>query len=93
MIASILVSMYGWQVMVDDLGKPIGHRRGAQICLVGQLGKYMPGSAWAYVLQMELVTAARRECGTCCDAGGNLLRWGRSAHKTGSLGLGSSSAH
>jgi hypothetical protein len=69
MIASILVSMYGWQVMVDDLGKPIGHRRGAQICLVGQLGKYMPGSAWAYVLQMEL--------------GG----------KTGSLGLGSSSAH
>ena len=69
MIASILVSMYGWQVMVDDLGKPIGYRRGAQSCLVGQLGKYMPGSAWAYVLQMEL--------------GG----------KTGSLGLGSSSAH
>jgi hypothetical protein len=31
--------------MVDDLAKPIGYRRGAQIFLVGQLGKYMSGSA------------------------------------------------
>ncbi|HEV7979192.1 lysylphosphatidylglycerol synthase transmembrane domain-containing protein [Amycolatopsis sp.] len=54
LIVSILVSTYGWQVMVDDLGKPIGYLRGAQICLVGQLGKYVPGSVWAYLLQMEL---------------------------------------
>ncbi|GAA1405546.1 lysylphosphatidylglycerol synthase domain-containing protein [Oerskovia paurometabola] len=43
-----------WQVLVDDLGKPIGARRGSQIFLVGQLGKYLPGSVWAYVLQLEL---------------------------------------
>lgn len=43
-----------WQVLVDDLGKPIGIGRGAQIFLVGQLGKYLPGSVWAYVLQIEL---------------------------------------
>lgn len=43
-----------WQVLVDDLGEPIGARRGAQIFLVGQLGKYLPGSVWAYVLQLEL---------------------------------------
>jgi uncharacterized membrane protein YbhN (UPF0104 family) len=54
LIASIAVSTYGWQVMVDHLGKPIGYARGAQICLVGQLGKYVPGSVWAYLLQMEL---------------------------------------
>lgn len=54
LVVSILVSTYGWQVMVDDLGKPIGYLRGAQICLVGQLGKYVPGSVWAYLLQMEL---------------------------------------
>lgn len=43
-----------WQVLVDDLGEPIGAGRGAQIFLVGQLGKYLPGSVWAYVLQLEL---------------------------------------
>ncbi|WP_051639707.1 lysylphosphatidylglycerol synthase transmembrane domain-containing protein [Cellulomonas sp. URHE0023] len=43
-----------WQVFVDDLGTPIGIRRGGQIFLVGQLGKYLPGSVWAYVLQLEL---------------------------------------
>ncbi|MEV6908216.1 lysylphosphatidylglycerol synthase transmembrane domain-containing protein [Amycolatopsis sp. NPDC051071] len=54
LIAAIMVSTHGWQVMVDDLGKPIGYARGAQICLVGSLGKYVPGSVWAYLLQMEL---------------------------------------
>jgi uncharacterized membrane protein YbhN (UPF0104 family) len=54
LVVSILVSTGGWQVMVDDLGEPIGYRGGAQICLVGQLGKYVPGSVWAYLLQMEL---------------------------------------
>jgi hypothetical protein len=47
-------STLSWQVLLDDLGKPIGLRRGAQIFLVGQLGKYLPGSVWAYVLQIEL---------------------------------------
>ncbi|QRP45853.1 lysylphosphatidylglycerol synthase transmembrane domain-containing protein [Amycolatopsis sp. FDAARGOS 1241] len=54
LVVSIMVSTWGWQVMVDDLGKPIGYIRGAQICLVGSLGKYVPGSVWAYLLQMEL---------------------------------------
>jgi hypothetical protein len=47
-------STMSWQVLLDDLGKPIGVGRGAQIFLVGQLGKYLPGSVWAYVLQIEL---------------------------------------
>ncbi|MFI5612441.1 YbhN family protein [Amycolatopsis sp. NPDC051903] len=54
LVVSIMVSTWGWQVLVDDLGKPIGYIRGAQICLVGSLGKYVPGSVWAYLLQMEL---------------------------------------
>jgi uncharacterized membrane protein YbhN (UPF0104 family) len=54
LVASIGVSTYGWQVVVDGLGPAIGYRRGARICLVGQLGKYVPGSVWAYLLQMEL---------------------------------------
>ena len=54
LVAAILVSTWGWQAMVDDLGKPVGFATGAQICLVGSLGKYVPGSVWAYLLQMEL---------------------------------------
>jgi len=54
LIAAIMVSTWGWQVLVDDLGEPVGYAKGAQICLVGSLGKYVPGSVWAYLLQMEL---------------------------------------
>jgi glycosyltransferase 2 family protein len=54
LVASIAISAYGWQVVVDGLGDSIGYFRGARICLVGQLGKYVPGSVWAYLLQMEL---------------------------------------
>lgn len=53
-VAGIACGTMSWQVFVDDLGKPIGVGRGAQIFLVGQLGKYLPGSVWAYVLQLEL---------------------------------------
>ncbi len=51
---AILFNTLAWQIIIDDLGKPIGVFRGAQICLVGGLGKYVPGSVWAYLLQMEL---------------------------------------
>jgi glycosyltransferase 2 family protein len=50
----IICSTLSWQVLLDDLGKPIGAARGSQIFLIGQLGKYLPGSLWAYVLQIEL---------------------------------------
>jgi glycosyltransferase 2 family protein len=53
-ILGICVSTLAWQSIVDDLGAPIGVFRGAQINLVGALGKYVPGSVWAYLLQMEL---------------------------------------
>ena len=57
-IVGIGCSTMSWQVLLDDLGKPIGVGRGAQIFLVGQLGKYLPGSIWAYVLQIELGSKA-----------------------------------
>ncbi|TCP57057.1 hypothetical protein EV191_1011009 [Tamaricihabitans halophyticus] len=54
LILGIASSTLGWQVIVDDLGTKLGPIRGPQIYLVGQLGKYLPGAVWAYVLQMEL---------------------------------------
>jgi hypothetical protein len=53
-LAGVLLGAYAWQMMLDDLGKPIGFVRGGQFYLVGSLGKYVPGSVWAYLLQMEL---------------------------------------
>lgn len=50
----IACATMSWQVLVDDLGRPIGPGRGAPIFLVGQLGKYLPGTVWAYLLQVEL---------------------------------------
>lgn len=53
-IGSILATAWGWQTVVDALGRPVGFRTGARIYLVGHLGKYVPGSVWGYLLQMEL---------------------------------------
>lgn len=53
-VLGILAGTAAWQQVVDDLGHPIGRVRGSQIYLVSQLGKYVPGAVWAYVLQMEL---------------------------------------
>jgi hypothetical protein len=53
-LLGVLLGAYAFQVMVDDLDEPIGFLRGGQFYLVGQLGKYVPGSVWAYLLQMEL---------------------------------------
>lgn len=53
-IPGILFSVMSWMAFVDELGPPIGIGRGAEISLVGSLGKYLPGSVWAYVLQIEL---------------------------------------
>jgi hypothetical protein len=52
--AAMIVATYGWQTLVNELGPRVGPCRAGQIYLVGQLGKYLPGSVWAYLLQMEL---------------------------------------
>lgn len=43
-----------WIIILNGLGPRVPVLRGAQILLVGQLGKYVPGSVWSYVMQMEL---------------------------------------
>lgn len=58
LLGGIGAATMSWQVLVDDFGTPIGVGRGAQIFLVGQLGKYLPGSVWAYLLQIELGSKA-----------------------------------
>ncbi|GAA2956742.1 MULTISPECIES: lysylphosphatidylglycerol synthase transmembrane domain-containing protein [Microbacterium] len=54
LLAGLMCNVVVWTTLLDGLGHPVPFVRGAQIMLVGQLGKYVPGSVWAYVLQMEL---------------------------------------
>jgi len=51
--------MQAWRLTLAALGSPLTVRVGAWVMFVGQLGKYLPGSVWAVLAQMELGTAHR----------------------------------
>ena len=57
-IISIIVGMFAtvkvWQHLLASLGTDLAYPRAVQINLVGQLGKYLPGSVWSYLMQAEL---------------------------------------
>jgi glycosyltransferase 2 family protein len=52
--AGILVSALGWRTMLADLGGWLTLRSAARVFLLGQLGKYLPGSVWSFLAQAEL---------------------------------------
>lgn len=54
LLAGLILNALSWTTLLNGLGHKVPVVRAAQIMLVGQLGKYVPGSVWAYVLQMEL---------------------------------------
>jgi glycosyltransferase 2 family protein len=43
-----------WQVLLAGLGSPLRLSVAGRILLIGQLGKYIPGSVWPVLTQMEL---------------------------------------
>lgn len=47
-------SFLAWRALLADLGSPLPLRPAARIFFLGQLGKYLPGSVWPVVAQMEL---------------------------------------
>ncbi|GAA3188190.1 lysylphosphatidylglycerol synthase transmembrane domain-containing protein [Dactylosporangium siamense] len=53
-VLSLWATMMAWRSMVGSMDHPLRVRDAAPIMLVGSLGKYLPGSVWAYVVQMEL---------------------------------------
>jgi glycosyltransferase 2 family protein len=56
-LLALLATMQVWRVMLTALGSPLPVRAGARIMFIGQLGKYLPGSVWPVLAQMELGTA------------------------------------
>jgi uncharacterized membrane protein YbhN (UPF0104 family) len=64
-LVGLFASSLTFRRLLDELGSTVRRRVGARIYLVGQLGKYIPGSVWAFVIQMELARRAgvpRRRC-------------------------------
>jgi len=54
MVAGAYLSMLSWRAILADLGAPLSQRDAGALFFVGQLGKYLPGSLWPVVAQMEL---------------------------------------
>jgi uncharacterized membrane protein YbhN (UPF0104 family) len=50
-------SMLEWRTVLGDLGSPLPKAPAARIFFLAQLGKYVPGSVWVAVGQMELAKA------------------------------------
>ncbi|HEU5473261.1 MAG TPA: lysylphosphatidylglycerol synthase domain-containing protein [Actinophytocola sp.] len=57
-LAAVLLGPFMWQTVLRDLGTASRTRDASMIFLVGQLGKYVPGSVWSFLVQMELAKAA-----------------------------------
>ena len=53
-LGGIYLGMLSWRAVVVGIAHPGPGKRLGQVYLVGQLGKYLPGSVWAVVLQMEV---------------------------------------
>lgn len=53
-IISLWLSMLSWRRVLADLGSPLPIMAASRIYFVGQLGKYLPGSLWPVLAQMEL---------------------------------------
>ncbi len=53
-VAGIGVSAQVWRTLLGALGSPLPPRASIHVFFVGQLGKYLPGSVWPALAQMEL---------------------------------------
>ena len=53
-LLGLLASMEVWRRLLAGLGSPLPARAAARVLFIGQLGKYLPGSVWPVIAQMEL---------------------------------------
>ena len=60
-----------WQALLAGLGSPLRTTTAGRILFVGQLGKYIPGSLWPILTQMEL--GARANVPRSRSAGASVL--------------------
>lgn len=57
--AGLVAAMLAWRRILADLGHPLPPGPAGRIFFASQLGKYVPGSVWTFVAQVELGRAHR----------------------------------
>jgi uncharacterized membrane protein YbhN (UPF0104 family) len=57
-LIGLVLSVGTWRRALAELGHPIALSSASKIYLLGQLGKYLPGSVWAVALQADLARPA-----------------------------------
>ncbi|GAA0393329.1 lysylphosphatidylglycerol synthase transmembrane domain-containing protein [Microbispora corallina] len=53
-LAGLGLMLVAWRDILAGLGSPLPLRVAARVLFVGQLGKYIPGSVWAFAAMIEL---------------------------------------
>ncbi|MFD0666062.1 lysylphosphatidylglycerol synthase domain-containing protein [Thermocatellispora tengchongensis] len=53
-VGALFGGMLTWRALLADLGSPLPVRQAAKVFFVGQLGKYIPGTVWPVLAQMEM---------------------------------------
>jgi hypothetical protein len=53
-LGSVAAMMLAWRGLLATLGSPLRLRPAARVFFTSQLGKYLPGSVWPVVAQMQL---------------------------------------
>ena len=53
-VAALLLTMQVWRSLLTAAGSKLPLRAASRIFFIGQLGKYVPGSVWPVLTQMEL---------------------------------------
>ena len=54
MLGGLFCGLRAWRSILGGLGSQLRVRSSARVYFVGQLGKYLPGSVWPVLAQMEL---------------------------------------
>lgn len=57
-LAGLAISVQTWRCALRELGSQMRFASAARVYLVGQLGKYVPGSFWALAMQAQLSSGA-----------------------------------
>lgn len=53
-LISPFLTLMGWRRVLADLGSPLSPANAASVFMVGQLGKYVPGSLWSVLVAAEV---------------------------------------
>ena len=55
-LVALVCTMLVWRVLMAGLGSPLSVSVASRVLFVGQPGKYLPGSVWPVLAQMELAS-------------------------------------